>query len=45
MVHGFSAITMSGKLLHFHADADVPAMLDSATRSFLAGVLGEKRGS
>ena len=44
LVHGFSAITMSGKLPHFHPNADVPAMLDSATRSFLAGVLLEQRG-
>jgi AcrR family transcriptional regulator len=39
LVHGFSAICMSGKLPYFHPAADVPAMLDAATRSFLAGVL------
>lgn len=39
LVHGFSAICMSGKLPYFHAAADVPAMLDTATRSFLAGVI------
>ena len=43
LVHGFSAITMSGKLPHFHPDADVPAMLDAATRSFMTGVLAQHR--
>jgi AcrR family transcriptional regulator len=41
MVHGMSAITMSGKLPHFHPDADMPAMLDAATRTFMAGILAE----
>jgi len=43
MVHGFSAIAMSGKLPHFHPDANVPAMMEAATRSFLHGVIGEQR--
>jgi len=43
MVHGFSAIAMSGKLPHFHPDANVPAMLDSATRSFFRGLIDEHR--
>ena len=43
MVHGFSAITMSGKLPHFHPEADVPAMLASATHSFMRGLLAEHR--
>lgn len=43
LVHGFSAITMSGKLPHFHPNADVAAMLDSATRSFMAGILAQQR--
>lgn len=38
LVHGFAAISMSGKLPHFHPDADVPAMLDSTTRLFFAGL-------
>lgn len=41
MVHGFSSVAMSGKLPHFHPAADVPAMLDSATRSYLLGVVTE----
>jgi AcrR family transcriptional regulator len=43
LVHGFSAISMSGKLPHFHPDADVRAMLDSTTRSFMRGLLAEHR--
>ncbi|MDP5070234.1 MAG: WHG domain-containing protein, partial [Congregibacter sp.] len=38
MVHGMSAISMSGKLPHFHPNADIPQMLDSATRTFMAGL-------
>lgn len=38
MVHGLSAISMSGKLPHFHPNADLPAMLDSSTRTFMAGL-------
>lgn len=38
LVHGFAAISMSGKLPHFHPDADVAAMLDSSTRLFFAGL-------
>ncbi|EAQ97861.1 TetR/AcrR family transcriptional regulator [Congregibacter litoralis] len=38
MVHGMSAISMSGKLPHFHPDADIPEMLDSSTRTFMAGL-------
>jgi AcrR family transcriptional regulator len=45
MVHGFSAIAMSGKLPHFHPHADVPAMMESATRSFLLGTIAEHRGA
>ncbi|MEM1191081.1 MAG: TetR/AcrR family transcriptional regulator [Pseudomonadota bacterium] len=45
MVHGFSAIAMSGKLPHFHPDADVPAMMEAATRSFMRGVIAEQRNS
>jgi AcrR family transcriptional regulator len=38
MVHGLSAISMSGKLPMFHPHADVPMILDSATRTFMAGL-------
>ncbi|MEM1142373.1 MAG: TetR/AcrR family transcriptional regulator [Pseudomonadota bacterium] len=38
LVHGLSAIRMSGKLPHFHPDADVDEMLRSATRTFMAGL-------
>jgi AcrR family transcriptional regulator len=38
MVHGLSAISMSGKLPHFHPNADLPEILDSATRTFMAGL-------
>ncbi len=41
MVHGFSSVAMSGKLPHFHPHADVLGMLDSATRTFLRGVVEE----
>ena len=41
MVHGMSSIAMSGKLPHFHPDADMLAMMDSATRSFIRGVVEE----
>lgn len=44
-VHGMSAITMSGKLPHFHPDADMPAMLDSATRTFMAGLVHSEAAS
>ncbi|MEE4109066.1 MAG: TetR/AcrR family transcriptional regulator [Halieaceae bacterium] len=44
MVHGFSAISMSGKLPYFHPRADVRAMIDSTTRTFMKGLL-EGRGS
>ncbi len=43
MVHGFSSIAMSGKLAHLHPHADVPAMMEAATRSFMRGVLEEQR--
>ncbi|MEE4277965.1 MAG: TetR/AcrR family transcriptional regulator [Halieaceae bacterium] len=43
LVHGFSAIAMSGKLPHFHPGADVPAMMEAATRSFLRGVAVEQQ--
>lgn len=39
LVHGLSAISMSGKLPHFHPKADVPGMLDTATRTFMAGLV------
>lgn len=45
MVHGLSAISMSGKLPHFHPHADLPVMLASTTRTFMAGLaaqLGQK---
>lgn len=38
MVHGMSAISMSGKLPYFYPNADIPAMLDSSTRIFMAGL-------
>lgn len=38
LVHGLAAVSMSGKLAHFHPEADVPAMLDSATRQFFTGL-------
>ncbi|WP_439101705.1 TetR/AcrR family transcriptional regulator [Congregibacter sp.] len=38
MVHGMSAISMSGKLPHFYPNADIPDMLDSSTRIFMAGL-------
>lgn len=38
MVHGMSAISMSGKLPYFHPEANIPIMLDSATRTFMAGL-------
>ncbi len=38
LVHGLAAVSMSGKLAQFHPEADVPAMLDSATRQFFAGL-------
>lgn len=41
MVHGLSAISMSGKLPHFHPSANVPAILDSSTRTFMAGLKSE----
>lgn len=41
MVHGMASISMSGKLPHFHPHADVPAMIDSATRTFMAGLQAE----
>lgn len=43
MVHGFSAISMSGKLPFFHPQADLHAMIDSATRSFMHGLLAQHR--
>jgi AcrR family transcriptional regulator len=42
MVHGMASISMSGKLPHFHPDADVPAMIDSATRTFMAGLKAQQ---
>lgn len=39
MVHGMSAISMSGKLPYFYPDADMPEMLDSATRTFMASLI------
>ena len=41
MVHGMSAISMSGKLPYFYPDANMPQMLDSATRTFMAGLAKE----
>lgn len=38
MVHGMSGISMSGKLPHLHPNADMNAMLASATRTFMAGL-------
>jgi AcrR family transcriptional regulator len=38
MVHGLSAISMSGKLPHFHPNADLREILASATRTFMAGL-------
>ncbi|WP_439107052.1 TetR/AcrR family transcriptional regulator [Congregibacter sp.] len=38
MVHGMSAISMSGKLPYFYPNADIPEMLDSTTRTFMAGL-------
>jgi len=38
LVHGFSALAMSGKLELLHPTADVRALLESATHSFLAGL-------
>lgn len=38
LVHGMSAIAMSGKLEHFHPNADLHALMESATRSFMAGL-------
>ncbi|MFT7287140.1 MAG: AcrR family transcriptional regulator [Halieaceae bacterium] len=38
LVHGMSAVSMSGKLPHFHPTADIHAMLDSATRTFFLGL-------
>ncbi|EED33103.1 transcriptional regulator, TetR family [gamma proteobacterium NOR5-3] len=38
MVHGMSAISMSGKLPYFYPDADIPKMLDSSTRIFMEGL-------
>ena len=38
MVHGLSSIQMGGKLAHFHPDADVYAMMESATRTFVEGL-------
>ncbi|MEM1402422.1 MAG: TetR/AcrR family transcriptional regulator [Pseudomonadota bacterium] len=37
-VHGMSAIRMSGKLPHFHPQADTEKMLERATRTFMAGI-------
>ncbi|GAB5414084.1 MAG: TetR/AcrR family transcriptional regulator [Congregibacter sp.] len=37
-VHGLSAISMSGKLPHFHPHADVKEMLASTTRTFMTGL-------
>ncbi|MEM9396322.1 MAG: TetR/AcrR family transcriptional regulator [Pseudomonadota bacterium] len=44
MVHGLSSIKMSGKLTHFHPQADVPKMLISATGTFMAGLRSEAKG-
>lgn len=44
MVHGLSSITMSGKLPHFHPDADVPGMIDAATRTFMEGLRAQRSG-
>jgi AcrR family transcriptional regulator len=43
MVHGLSAIGMSGKLEHLHPNADLHALIDSATRTFMRG-LGDAPG-
>lgn len=40
-VHGLSAISMSGKLPHFHPTADVKRMLESTTHTFMAGLRSE----
>lgn len=41
MVHGLSGISMSGKLPHLHPDADVPSILDAATRTYMTGLVAE----
>ena len=38
LVHGFSALAMNGTLTLMYPQADVYALIDSATRSFLAGL-------
>jgi AcrR family transcriptional regulator len=38
MVHGMSAISMSGKLPYFYPNADIPQMLDRSTRIFMEGL-------
>lgn len=38
LVHGISSIAMSGKLEHFHPNADLHALMESATRNFFAGL-------
>ena len=41
MVHGTSAIAMSGKLEHFHPDADLHQLMERASRAFLRGLRAE----
>lgn len=42
LVHGLSAITMSGKLVYFHPDANVPAMIDESARTFMRGLKAQR---
>jgi AcrR family transcriptional regulator len=42
MVHGLSAISMSGKLPHFHPNADLREILASSTRTFMAGLQAQE---
>ena len=42
MVHGLSAITMSGKLAYFHPDANVPAMITESAHTFMQGLKAQR---
>ena len=42
MVHGLSAITMSGKLAYFHPDANMPAMITESAHTFMQGLKAQR---
>lgn len=45
LVHGLSAVAMSGKLAHFHPDADLHRLLAEATDRFLSGLAVERHNA